>query len=97
MVTTEQFFSIWRSLGHLSDDPAIGFKVLDAFPLEQHPPASLAAFHARTFRDGLQRLSRYKLLCCGSEEMQIVPGRTRPAWNFSGRWRRATRPICCST
>jgi AraC-like DNA-binding protein len=82
MVTTEQFFSIWRSLGHLSDDPAIGFKVLDAFPLEQHPPASLAAFHARTFRDGLQRLSRYKLLCCGSEEMRIVPRKDETSVEF---------------
>jgi len=82
MVTTEQFFSIWRSMGRLSDDPAIGFRLLDAFPLEQHPPASLAAFHARTFRDGLQRLSRYKLLCCGSEEMRIIPRKDETSVEF---------------
>jgi AraC-like DNA-binding protein len=82
MVTTEQFFSIWRAIGQLSDDPTIGYQVIDAFPLEQHPPASIAALHARTFHDGLERLSRYKLLCCGSEEMQITERKAETGIEF---------------
>jgi AraC-like DNA-binding protein len=74
MVTTEQFFGLWRALGELADDPAIGLKLPGRVPLEQHHPASIAAQHARTFRDALQRLARYKLLCC-SEEMLIVEGK----------------------
>jgi AraC-like DNA-binding protein len=71
MVTTEQLFALWRALQELTDDPAIGLKLPSRVPLEQHHPASIAAQHARTFRDALQRLARYKILCC-AEEMRLV-------------------------
>src|ERR1700738_1512234 len=67
MVTTEQLFGLWRALGEVSDDPAIGLKLPSRVPVEQHHPASIAAYHARTFRDALQRFARYKILCCLEE------------------------------
>jgi len=51
MVTTEQFFAIWRSVGELSDDSRIGLRLPDLVPREQHHPMNIAAQHARTFRD----------------------------------------------
>jgi len=60
MVTTEQYFALWRALGKLSDDPAIGLKLARLIPREQHHPVSIAAQHARTFRDALQRWARYQ-------------------------------------
>jgi len=69
--TTGQLFALWRALQELTDDPAIGLKMPSRVPLEQHHPASIAAQHARTFRDALQRLARYKILCC-AEEMRLV-------------------------
>jgi AraC-like DNA-binding protein len=74
MVTTEQFFALWRALGELSDDPAIGLKLARLIPREQHHPVSIAAQHARTFRDALQRWARYKILCC-AEEMRLTEDR----------------------
>jgi len=74
MVTTEQFFALWRALGKLSDDPAIGLKLARLIPREQHHPVSIAAQHARTFRDALQRWARYKILCC-AEEMRLTEDR----------------------
>jgi AraC-like DNA-binding protein len=70
LVTTEQHFALWQGIGELSGDPAIGLKLVEQVPLAQHHPASIAAHHARNFRDGLQRMARYKLLC-GCEEMRI--------------------------
>jgi AraC-like DNA-binding protein len=70
-VTTEQVFALWQTLGELTSDPAIGLKLADQVPVAQHHPASIAAHHARNFRDGLQRMARYKLLCC-SEEMRMT-------------------------
>src|SRR5260370_41885344 len=71
LVSTEQLFALWQGIGELSGDPAIGLKLADQVPVAQHHPASIAAHHARNFRDGLQRMARYKLLCC-SEEMRMT-------------------------
>jgi AraC-like DNA-binding protein len=70
LVTTEQLFMLWYGIGEISGDPAIGLKLVDRVPVGQHHPASIAAHHARNFRDGLQRMARYKMLC-GSEEMRM--------------------------
>ena len=67
----EQGFALWRAIGELSDDPGIGLKLPGLIPKEQHHPVTIAAQHARTFRDGLQRFARYKLLICG-EEMRLT-------------------------
>ena len=71
MVTTEQGFALWRALGELSNDPAIGLKLPHLIPKEQQHPVSIAAQHARTFREALQRFARYKILLCG-EEMRLT-------------------------
>jgi Arabinose-binding domain of AraC transcription regulator, N-term len=70
-VTTDQLFTLWRTLKEMSDDPGTALELAGQVPLGQHHPASIAAHHARNFRDGLQRLARYKILCC-SEEMRMT-------------------------
>jgi AraC-like DNA-binding protein len=67
MVTTEQHFRLWRTVRELHEDPAIGLKLPGLIPVDQHHPAIIAAYHARTFRDALQRFARYKILCCYEE------------------------------
>jgi AraC-like DNA-binding protein len=67
MVTTGQFFALFRGLESLSGDPSLGLRLPALAPVESHHPASILAYHARTFRDGLQRLARYKILCCQEE------------------------------
>ncbi len=74
MVTTEQLFGLWRAAGELSTDPSTGLRMPGLVPPGQHHPVSIAALHARTFRDALQRLARYKILCCG-EEMRVTEER----------------------
>lgn len=62
-VTTMQFFAIWRALVELSDNPAIGIQIATAVEDGVMPPSFLTAYHARDFRDALQRVSRFKRLC----------------------------------
>jgi AraC-like DNA-binding protein len=90
-VTTEQFFMLWRAISECTDDPAIGLKIAVGTPMEQHHPASIAAQHARTFRDALQRLARYKLLCA-SEAMVLTEDKTEARLEFEWLSTRETPP-----
>ena len=70
-VTTGQYFALWRALEELSDNPAIGLVLTVETDTSVHPPATLSAFFAKDFRDGLVRLARFKRLCT-PEELRIV-------------------------
>ena len=71
LVTTSQFFALWRGLGELTGDPAFGIRFAAGAATAAHPPSSLAAFHAGDYRDGLQRLARFKRLC-SPEQLHIA-------------------------
>lgn len=73
LVSTAQNFALWRAVGELSADPATGLKLASGIEVEQYHPATLAALHARTYRDALRRMARYKQLCC-AEEMRLAEG-----------------------
>jgi len=62
-LTTAQYFALMRALEELSSEPALGIKMIETAPTSVHPPSTLAAFHARDYRDGLERLARFKRLC----------------------------------
>lgn len=63
VVTTDQYFSLWRALEEITGSSELGLQMVAATPTSAHPPSSLAAFHARDFQDGLERLARFKRLC----------------------------------
>jgi AraC-like DNA-binding protein len=69
-ISTAQLFSLWSAIEDLSGDPAIGLKIGSDTNFERYHPVSIAAIAARTFRDALASLARYKLLMC-SEEMRV--------------------------
>jgi len=69
-VTTQQFFALWRVLVSISGDPAIGLRIGTGLEGAVMPPSFLAAYHARDFRDALQRVARFKRLCA-PEDMRI--------------------------
>lgn len=74
-VTTAQYFALWRALEELTDDPAIGLTMTVETDTSVHPPATLSAFFARDFRDGLMRLARFKRLCTPEELTLVENGR----------------------
>ncbi len=69
-LSTAQFFTVWQVLVTLSDDPAIGLRIATGLEGAVMPPSFMAAYHARDFRDALQRVARFKRLCV-PEEVRI--------------------------
>lgn len=63
-VTTAQYFAIWQAYAHLVGDTATAVvKLANAYETAQYPPAALSTFHARDYRDALNRMARYKPMC----------------------------------
>lgn len=62
-LSTAQYFALWRAVESLSQDPAIGLRMTIETDTSVHPPATLSAFFARDYRDGLHRLALFKRLC----------------------------------
>src|SRR5580700_6154532 len=86
LVPTAQFFALWRAVGELSSDPAVGLKMATQIDVGIRPPSTMAAYHARDYRDALTRLARFKQLC-SPEELQIRTSKDdcfiEPVWQHA--------------
>jgi AraC-like DNA-binding protein len=71
LVNTEEFFALHRGIAKASNDPAIGLKLGIEERIERYDPVKLAAISARSFRNAIERTSRYKQLTC-PEEIRLV-------------------------
>lgn len=71
LVSTEEFFALHRGIAETSNDPGFGLKLGTEERLERYDPVKIAAISARSFRDAVERMSRYKQLTC-PEEIRIV-------------------------
>ena len=76
--TTAEFFALWRAIGQLSRDPAIGLKIASDERMERSLPTAMAALCSSSFHDALQRMARYKKLTC-PEEIRVHLGRDEAA------------------
>jgi AraC-like DNA-binding protein len=86
-VTASQLFAIWRAIGELSNDPTIGWKFMSRVETDQYHPTLLAALYARTYRECLERLARYKRLCSAEEFRFTQKGDetvVEVSWPFGG-------------
>jgi len=64
LITTAQYYSIWQAFAELVGDTATAVvKLVTTYETAQYPPAALATFHARDYRDALNRMARYKQMC----------------------------------
>jgi AraC-like DNA-binding protein len=64
VVTTEQLFALFRAIAELSGDPTIGLKLGTEHRIERMEPLAIAALCARSLRDAVERVARYKQLTC---------------------------------
>ncbi|MBO7745597.1 helix-turn-helix domain-containing protein [Paenibacillus sp. MWE-103] len=63
-VTAARYYAIWQAYSDLIGGAAAGIvKLATAYETAHYPPAALATFHARDYRDALNRMARYKQLC----------------------------------
>ncbi|MNO50593.1 HTH-type transcriptional regulator VirS [compost metagenome] len=64
VVSTAQYFAIWQAYSDLVGDTAEGIiKLATVFETTQYPPTVLATYHAKDYRDALNRMVRYKRMC----------------------------------
>ncbi|WP_315792364.1 helix-turn-helix transcriptional regulator [Paenibacillus sp. BIC5C1] len=71
-VTTDQYFALWQAFSDIVEDPAEStVKLSTNFENAQLPPSVMAPYHARDYRDALNRMARYKQLCA-PERIHIV-------------------------
>ncbi|AIC95755.1 helix-turn-helix transcriptional regulator [Shouchella lehensis] len=63
-VTIEHYYALWQAYSDIINDIEFGMVQLPTvFETAQYPPAVLAAYHARDYRDALKRMARYKEMC----------------------------------
>jgi len=80
LVSTEELFALYRGIAE-SSDPGFGLKLGTEERVERYDPIKMAALSARSFRDAVKRLSRYKQITC-PEEIRIVERGTESAIQF---------------
>lgn len=88
-ITTAQFFALWKAIEALAVAPDLGLRLVLDTETAVHPPSSLAAFHARDYRDGLSRLGRFKRLCTPEK---LLMAEKDGVCAISVEWLHATEP-----
>ncbi|MBS1727401.1 MAG: AraC family transcriptional regulator ligand-binding domain-containing protein [Armatimonadetes bacterium] len=86
VISTDRYFDLWRAVEILTDIPTLGLQMVQRADTGSHPPASLSAFFARDYRDGLIRMARFMRLC-SPEKLLIEEGSeetiVRIEWPFA--------------
>ncbi len=82
-IATAQFFALWQAIEAVSQDSAVGLRIAAGLDGAVMPLAFVAAQHARTFRDALNRVARFKRLCA-PEEVSVKDVADRSEWTI--RW-----------
>ena len=83
LLTTEEFFALYRGIADASRDPAVGLKLGTENRVELYDPIKIAALSTRSLRSAIERLSRYKQLTC-PEKIDLVERGRECAVRF--RW-----------
>jgi AraC-like DNA-binding protein len=83
LLSTEEFFALWRGIGQISSDPAIGLALGTETKTEHFDPVVLAALSTSNFGEAMRQIARYKQLSC-PEEVVLEPGDEE--WAIQFRW-----------
>lgn len=62
LLSVEELVAFFQSIAATSGDPAIGFKLGAEQRVEWYDPVAIAGLHARSLRDALERIARFKRL-----------------------------------
>ena len=83
LLKTEELFALWRAIGEVSTDPAIGLQLGTETKIERFHPVGLAALSTENFGAGISQMARYKQLTCPEEILQQV---NDDEWSVQFRW-----------
>lgn len=82
LLTTEEFFALYRGIAEVSSDPTIGLKLGTEDRMERYDPIAIAAVCTRSLRDAVGRIGRYKQLTC-PEKVSLVERGNESAVHFT--------------
>jgi AraC-like DNA-binding protein len=83
LLKTEEFFALWRALGEVSTNPAIGLQLGTETKTERFHPIGLAALSSENFGAAIDQMARYKQLTCPEE---ILQEKDDAEWSIQFRW-----------
>ena len=86
LLKTEELFALWRAIGEVSTNPAIGLQLGTETKTERFHPVSLAALSTQNFGDAIDQMARYKQLTC-PEDPQKKGREEGAASSSAGSWR----------
>lgn len=82
LLTTEEFFALYRGIAEVSNDPTIGLKLGTEDRMERYDPIAMAAVCTRSLRDAIGRIGRYKQLTC-PEKIDLLERGNEAAVHFA--------------
>jgi AraC-like DNA-binding protein len=83
LLTTEELFAVWRAIGEVSADPAIGTLLGTENRMERFHPVSLAALSSENFGEAVNQMARYKQLTCPEK---IIQSKDEEEWRIQFSW-----------
>jgi AraC-like DNA-binding protein len=83
LLNTEELFALWRAVGEISNNPAIGLQLGTETKTERFHPMGLAALSTENFGSAIDRMARYKQLTCPEE---IRQEKHDEEWSIQFRW-----------
>jgi len=83
LLKTGELFALWRAIGEVSENPAIGLLLGTETKTERFHPVSLAALSTENFGTAVKQMARYKQLTCPEEIAQQMD---EEEWSIRFRW-----------
>jgi AraC-like DNA-binding protein len=83
LLKTEELFAVWRAIGEVSTNPAIGLLLGTETKTERFPPIGLVALSSENFGAAIDQMARYKQLTCPEE---ILQQKDDKEWSIHFRW-----------
>jgi AraC-like DNA-binding protein len=83
LLKTEELFALWRAVGEVSSNPAIGLLLGAESKTERFTPVGLAALSSENFGAAVDQMARYKQLTCPEE---IRQEKDAEEWSIEFRW-----------
>jgi AraC-like DNA-binding protein len=83
LLSTEELFALWRAVGEVSANPAIGLQLGTENKTERFSPIGVVALSSENLGVAVNHLARYKQLTCPEEIMQEKDDQE---WSLQFRW-----------
>lgn len=83
LVTTEELFAFWRSIGEVSADPGISLRLGTETRVERFDPMGIAILATENFGTAINHMARYKKLTCPEE---IARQKDEEEWSIQFNW-----------